>query len=96
MTITEEFAELITDIGSTPLIHEDIEATRYLLLDYVGCAANGSLTNSAKVGQVWASRLGAVGSNQPVIGNGLLMSGLQAGMVNALSLIHISEPTRPY
>ena len=85
MTITEEFAELITGIGSTPLIHEDIEATRYLLLDYIGCAANGSLTNSAKVGQVWASRLGAVGTNQPVIGNGSLMSGLQAGIVNAIA-----------
>lgn len=85
MTITEEFAELITEIGSTPLIHEDIEATRYLLLDYIGCASNGSLTDSARVGQVWASRLGAVGTSQPVIGNGVMMSGLQAGMVNAIA-----------
>ena len=85
MTTTEKFAELINTIIPSSLNQEDVEATRSLLLDYIGCAANGSLTDSSKIGQDWASRLGPAGSHQPVIGTGLLMPGLLAGMVNAIA-----------
>ncbi len=85
MSLTRELAVLTSTIDESSLQQEDIDATQQLLLDHLGCAANGSTTESAIVAQRWAAGIGALGSPLPVIGTPEMLPGLQASLANAVA-----------
>lgn len=86
MTATHDLIEAVWALDAAAFDETTMRATRQLLLDYLGVAANGSTTESAIVFRKAMSRFSTPGEvTTPVIGTGEQAAVLQATMANALA-----------
>lgn len=86
MTATHDLIEAVWALEASGFDDATLRATRQLLLDYVGVAANGSTTESAIVFRKAMSRFSVPGAvTMPMIGTGEQAAVLQATMANALA-----------
>ena len=86
MSRTRELAEAVHGIGFDALGEPEIEAVRRLLLDHLGVAAAGSVTDSAVAFRRTMGRFAHDESAAlPVIGAGVTAAAVPAAMANALA-----------
>lgn len=84
MSLTRELVTRVRELEYEDLTDEDLAATRRLLFDHLGVAANGSGTESARAMQRFA---GAADRREgfPIIGTNLRVDPLRAAMANAVA-----------
>ena len=86
MSRTRELAEAVHGVGFDSLGEPEIEAVRRLLLDHLGVAAAGSVTDSAVAFRRTMGRFAHDESAAlPVIGAGVTAAAVPAAMANALA-----------
>ncbi len=86
MSRTRELAEAVSGIEFDALDEPEIEAVRRLLLDHLGVAAAGSVTDSATAFRRTMDRFAHDASAAlPVIGAGVTAAAVPAAMANALA-----------
>jgi len=86
MSRTRELAEAVHGIGFDMLGDAEIEAVRRLLLDHIGVAAAGSVTDSAAAFRRTMGRFAHDESaSLPVIGAGVSAAAVPASMANAVA-----------
>ena len=86
MSRSRELAEAVTGIEFDSLEETEIDAVRRLLLDHIGVAAAGSVTDSAVVFRRTMGRFGHDDSaSMPVIGAGVSVAPVPAAMANAVA-----------
>ncbi|MCE2512989.1 MAG: MmgE/PrpD family protein [Acidimicrobiia bacterium] len=86
MSRTRELADAVHGIGFDSLDRTEIEAVRRLLLDHLGVAAAGSMTDSAAAFRRAIGRFAHDESAAlPVIGAGVVAAAVPASMANAVA-----------
>ena len=86
MSRTRELAEAVHGIEFDALGAPEVEAVRRLLLDHIGVAAAGSMTDSAVTFRRTMSRFAHdEGAALPVIGAGVVAAAVPASMANAVA-----------
>ena len=86
MSRTRQLAEAVTAIDFDSLGDAEIEAVRRLLLDHIGVASAGSMTDSATAFQRTMSRFAHDESAAlPVVGAGMTAAPVPAAMANAVA-----------
>ncbi|MCY4367857.1 MAG: MmgE/PrpD family protein [bacterium] len=83
MSLTRNLVERVFELQFDDLAQEDLSATRLLLLDHLGVAANGSTTDSGACIQRFALASGEGSSS--IVGTSLSATPLYAAMANAVA-----------
>jgi 2-methylcitrate dehydratase PrpD len=83
VSLTRDLAERVWDLTYTRLEDDDLAATRSLLLDHLGVAANGATTDSGRAMQTFA--VSTARGSAPIVGTNLTASPLHAAMANAVA-----------
>lgn len=83
MSLTRDLVERVSELEFSDLTELDLIATRKLLLDHIGVAANGSTTDSAEAMQRFA--LASAEGSAPIVGTSLVSTPLYASMANAVA-----------
>ena len=79
---TKKLAQKCRDLRFSALPEEVIEKTKYLLLDYIGAAARGALSESSIPVQSLFEKIGGAGDGAVVIGTGLRLNPPYAALAN--------------
>jgi len=83
MSLTSELVERVSELEFSDLTGEDLTATRALLLDHIGVAANGATTDSGRSMQAFATATDS--TEAPIVGTSLTAEPLRAAMANAVA-----------
>ena len=83
MSLTRDLVERVWELTYSELTDRDLEATRELLLDHLGVAANGATTDSGRAMQSFA--VSSTPGGAPIIGTTLTANPLHAAMANAVA-----------
>lgn len=83
MSLTSELVERVSELEFSDLTDEDLTATRGLLLDHIGVAANGATTDSGRSMQAFATATDS--TDAPIVGTSLTAEPLRAAMANAVA-----------
>ncbi|MDH3729702.1 MAG: MmgE/PrpD family protein [Acidimicrobiia bacterium] len=84
MSLTKDLVERVGELDFGELSAGDLTATRTLLLDHLGVAANGAHTDSAAAMQRF-TKASPVDEGSPVVGTRLRTEPLPAAMANAVA-----------
>ena len=85
MKITEELVQKCHELKFGDLTEEVIDRTKYLLLDYIGVAARGALSDSSLPVQRVVSSLDKTGDGAVVIGTAIRVNPPYAALANGIA-----------
>jgi 2-methylcitrate dehydratase PrpD len=85
MRVTEDLIHKCHELEFGSLSDDDVDRTKYLLLDYLGVTARGSLSESSRSVQNLVTRLDATGSGAVVIGTDIRVGPSYAALANGVA-----------
>ncbi|UCD57219.1 MAG: MmgE/PrpD family protein [Candidatus Hydrogenedentota bacterium] len=85
MRVTEDLIHKCHELEFRTLSDYDIDRTKYLLLDYLGVAARGSLNESSRSVQNLVTQLDVTGSGAVVIGTDIRVGPSYAALANGVA-----------
>ena len=83
MSLTRDLVERVWELSFPGLAEADLDATRSLLLDHLGVAANGATTDSGRAMQTFA--VSSTTGTAPIVGTSRTSGPLHAAMANAVA-----------